>query len=666
MRKVKSIVIFCLLLIAALPVAESRSRERAPGATPAEIALVPVLTTLTDPAYVTSAKDGSHRLFITELQGVIKVLQPGASAPTVFLDIRSRVIAGGELGLLGMAFHPQYQTNRRFFVNYTRITDAATVIAEYRASATNPNQAELTEQVLLVIPPEQSNHNGGMIEFGADGYLYIAVGDGGFNNDPNNRAQDIMTLLGKILRIDVDHPGGQLPYSSPIDNPFAGPLLRGRDEIFAFGVRNPWRFSFDRATGQLWIGDVGEGQREEINLGQLGANYGWRTYEGALCTGLNPAECNPANFVFPIAEYAHTNGRCSITGGYVYRGSRNSFPTGAYIYGDLCTGEIFMLQGTTQTLLMDTSLFLTSFGEDEAGEIYVAGLNSVNGSINRIVNPNAPAPRNKHADFDGDNKTDLSVFRPDAGTWFVRQSVNGAFRAHQLGNQTDRIAPGDYDGDGRTDVAVFRQSDGNWRILQSSNNNLPVQAFGTSGDVPVAGDYDADGKTDLAVFRPSSRTWFILQSLSNTVRAEQFGTGTDTPVPADYDGDGKTDIAVYRGGTWHILRSLDSMLVSMQFGISADRPVQGDYDGDGKCDLAVFRSSGGTWYLQQSSQGFRAQQFGLSTDSPAPGDYDGDGRTDLAVYRGGLWYIFQSSNSAVRFEQFGMNGDVPAPSGYIP
>ncbi len=649
------------MLLAALSTFERADSKNALSLNPpAEIVLAPVLTNLSDPVLVTNARDGSNRLFIVEQAGIIKVLQPGASVPTVFLDIRSRVIAAGELGFLGLAFHPQYQTNRRFFVNYTRASDAATVIAEYQASATNPNVADFTERVLLVITGTESNHNGGMIEFGPDGYLYIGVGDGGYNYDPNNRAQNINDLNGKILRIDVDHANGTVPYSSPPDNPFAGPL-RGLDEIYTYGMRNPWRFSFDRGTGQLWIGDVGEGQREEINIGVRGGNYGWRIYEGTTCTGLEYPLCTPPGFTFPVADYSHTGGRCSIAGGYVYRGFRSSLPTGAYVYGDFCTGEIFMLQGTTQTVMLDTALNITSFGEDEAGEIYVCALG---GTVSRIVNPNAPAPHNKAADFDSDNRTDLSVYRPNAGVWYINQSLNRAFRAHQLGSTSDRIAPGDYDGDGKTDVAVF-QTDGVWRILQSSNNSLLTQSFGVSGDLPVTRDYDGDGKADLAVFRPGNRVWFILQSAGNTVKATQFGNSTDKLVPADYDGDGKADIAVFRNGTWYIQRSTDSMLLVYQFGISTDRPVPADYDGDGIADIAVYRPGNGTWYLLQTSQGFRAQTFGIPTDEPAPGDYDGDGKADIAVFRGGIWYILQSASGALRSEQFGSAGDVPVPSGYI-
>jgi len=342
-----------------------------------------VLTGLSSPLYVTHAHDGTNRLFIVEQPGRILVLQPGAGTATVFLDIMSKVLSGGEQGLLGLAFHPNYAFNRRFFVNYTRQPDGATVVAEYRASAADPNLADTLETTILVIPQPFANHNGGMIEFGMDGFLYIGMGDGGSGNDPGNRAQNINDLLGKMLRIDIDAPG--VPYSSPPSNPFFG-ATPGLDEIFAVGLRNPFRFSFDRGTGQLYAGDVGQSAREEIDIITLGGNFGWRVFEGTLCTNNDPGLCNPANFVFPIAEYDHSGGRCSVIGGYVYRGTRSTFPMGAYIYGDLCTGEILHLfpaaGGGTQSVVLDTTLSISSFGEDESGEIYVVDLN---GAVHRLI-----------------------------------------------------------------------------------------------------------------------------------------------------------------------------------------------------------------------------------------------------------------------------------------
>ena len=358
-----------------------------PGASPAlaagPVQLRQILSGLNTPDYVTSARDGSNRLFIVEQAGIIKVLQPGSRLPTVFLDIRSKVKFEGEQGLLGLAFHPDFSTNRRFFVNYTRTPDGATVLAEYLASAANLDVAEKTELVILLVAQPFENHNGGMVEFGPDGYLYIGMGDGGSGNDPGNRAQDVNELLGKMLRIDVDDLPNDLRYSSPPDNPFAG-TTAGRDEIFAVGLRNPFRFSFDRQTGELYAGDVGQGEVEEIDKIVKGGNYGWRIWEGTRCTDNDPTLCNRAGFVFPIAEYTHTSGRCAVIGGYVYRGRAGTLPAGSYVYGDLCTGEIFILENGVESLLLDANLSIASFGEDEAGEIYVVGLG---GTLHRIATP---------------------------------------------------------------------------------------------------------------------------------------------------------------------------------------------------------------------------------------------------------------------------------------
>jgi hypothetical protein len=348
----------------------------------AQIHLVPVATGLINPVFVTGAGDGTRRLFIVEQAGTIRVM-PTSGTMSLFLDIRSRVRSGGEQGLLGLAFHPSYASNRRFIVYYTRAADGAIVVAEYTASSVNPQVADTGERVLLTIPhPSFSNHNGGMVAFGPDGYLYIGVGDGGSSNDPPNNAQNKDALLGKLLRIDVDRQSGPLPYAIPSSNPFAG-SIDGRDEIFAYGFRNPWRFAFDRLTNQLWIADVGQGDREEVNTPiQHGGNYGWRVYEGSECTNVDRALCSPSNYVFPAFEYGHTGGRCSITGGYVYRGTRNSLTEGLYVYGDFCSGEIFTWNGAAQEVVLDTSFSISSFGEDDAGELYVVALN---GTVSRIA-----------------------------------------------------------------------------------------------------------------------------------------------------------------------------------------------------------------------------------------------------------------------------------------
>ncbi len=353
------LAVVCLLFLGSIASAE----------TPA-ITLSPVFSGLTLPIYITHAHDGSGRRFIVEQAGRILVSQRGSSAVSEFLDIRGRILAGDEQGLLGLAFHPQYSTNGRFFVNYTRRPDGATVVAEYHVSVGDPNAANPdSEAVVITIPQPYANHNGGMIEFGPDGFLYIGMGDGGSGNDPENRAQNVEELLGKMLRIDIDHPQSPtVRYSSPTTNPFYGPAP-GRDEIFAMGLRNPWRFSFDRMNGALYVGDVGQNEVEEIDILALGGNYGWRVFEGTRCTNLDP--CTGSSFVAPIAEYTHDGARCSIIGGYVYRGPDRSLPAGAYPYADLCTGEILMLQNGVQSVLLRIPFNIVSFGEDESGEIYV-------------------------------------------------------------------------------------------------------------------------------------------------------------------------------------------------------------------------------------------------------------------------------------------------------
>ncbi|MGF1614620.1 MAG: PQQ-dependent sugar dehydrogenase [Gammaproteobacteria bacterium] len=319
---------------------------------------------LQQPLFLTHAGDGSRRLFVLEQPGRIRILLQQQLLPRPFLDITERVRAGGERGLLGLAFHPNYPDNGRLFVNYTRQPDGATVVAEYRTSA-DPDQAAMEERVLLTVPQPYGNHNGGMLAFGPDGHLYIALGDGGLAGDPLNRAQNRNELLGKILRIDVNQGS---PYAIPDDNPFA--RNGGRPEIYALGLRNPWRFSFDRGTGELWAADVGQNRWEEINVIRRGGNYGWRIMEGNHCF-MPPIVCSTEGLERPVAEYRNTGHHCSVTGGYVYRGDQIPALVGSYVVGDYCSGDVMRLQQHQVQVLLETELGISSFGEDEAGEIYV-------------------------------------------------------------------------------------------------------------------------------------------------------------------------------------------------------------------------------------------------------------------------------------------------------
>lgn len=348
------------LLCGWLPLAEARA------------ALREVAAGLTQPVAIAHAGDGSGRLFVALQGGQIVIFDGERVLPTPFLDIRDRVSSGGERGLLGIAFHPDFARNRFFFVNYT---DRAgnTVVSRFRAASRRPNVAlPRSERRVLTVSQPYANHNGGSLQFGSDGYLYIGMGDGGSAGDPQNRAQDLGTLLGKLLRIDVD----RRPYQIPADNPFANrPDVR--PEIWALGLRNPWRFSFDRATGDLYIADVGQDSWEEVNFQPAGnaggQNYGWRRMEGRHCFD-PPSDCDDGTLTLPVLEYDHGVGR-SITGGYVYRGSRVPELVGRYVYGDFASGRIWTarpLDGTwVNEELPASSALISSFGEDDAGELYL-------------------------------------------------------------------------------------------------------------------------------------------------------------------------------------------------------------------------------------------------------------------------------------------------------
>lgn len=338
-----------------------------------DVSLQVVAEGLRKPLHAANAGDGSGRLFIVEQAGRIRILRSGKLLPEPFLDIRKRVASGGEKGLLSVAFHPRYAQNDLFYLNYTAQDQGLhTVISEFKASKDPDKAVAESERVLLRIKQPYSNHNGGQNAFGPDGFLYIGMGDGGSGDDPDDNGQNLQSLLGKMLRIDVNRRDGGTPYEIPSDNPFA--TGGGRPEIYAWGLRNPWRFSFDPVTGLLYAGDVGQDHWEEIDIIAKGGNYGWRVREGNHCTrGVNK-NCGDEGFVSPIHEYGRGEG-ISVTGGHVYRGKNIPGLCGAYIFGDFGTGLIWGLRGNAKgsdshRRINDSGLNLSSFGQDEDFELY--------------------------------------------------------------------------------------------------------------------------------------------------------------------------------------------------------------------------------------------------------------------------------------------------------
>lgn len=374
-----------LVVAITLPVAGVAPR----AANAAGVRLVEVESGFVQPVAVTSAGDGTGRLFVVEKTGRIRIVRDGNALPTPFLNIAGIISTDGERGLLGLAFHPNYETNRFFYVHYTA-PNGDVVIARYRVSD-DPNVANPGTGIrLLTIPHRlQSNHNGGTLAFGPrDGYLYISVGDGGRDQSANGQRTD--TLLGKILRIDVNNTSGNLPYAIPADNPFRNG--GGRREIWAYGLRNPYRFSLDRANGNLFIGDVGQSSYEEIDFGRNGKgglNFGWDTTEGNRHCYDPPTGCDLSGITFPIHEYPRSVGR-SVTGGYVYRGQAIPALIGTYIFSDYTNGDIFQLKFNAalgrwqRTNLYPTDFAIVGFGESDGAELFAVDIGS--GKLYRLAN----------------------------------------------------------------------------------------------------------------------------------------------------------------------------------------------------------------------------------------------------------------------------------------
>ncbi len=366
------------------------------GTGPDHLSAQLVVSGLADPIGVTNAGDGSGRLFVVQRSGQVRVINPDGtlrSAPFVDLSGAARFVSGGEQGLLGLAFHPNFAANGRVFVDYTRGDGGGAwqeVVSELSASPDRSTASAASERILLVVDDPFSNHNGGQLAFGPNGYLYIAMGDGGSGGDPYGNGQNRQALLGKILRIDVNgaHATGK-EYAIPSANPYAPGGVSpggGLPEIWAYGLRNPWRFSFDRGTGDLYIGDVGQNTWEEVDRQPSGSgggeNYGWNAFEGRHCF----ASCSGVTYIPPIAEYSHGSG-CSVTGGYVYRGAAQAALKGFYVFSDYCSGTLWTVPAgagnKTMKVVASTGLNIASFGESQAGELYLVDISG--GALYQVV-----------------------------------------------------------------------------------------------------------------------------------------------------------------------------------------------------------------------------------------------------------------------------------------
>jgi glucose/arabinose dehydrogenase len=577
------------------------------------ISVTSLVAGLSAPVDVVAPPDASGTLFVVQQAGLIRIVRDGAVLATPFLDLTGRTTASGERGLLGLALHPDYVTNGRLFVYYTRNTDGALTIERYARSSTNADVADPASVApILSLAHSAGNHNGGKLAFGPDGYLYIGTGDSGGSNDPGNVAQNLASRLGKMLRLDVDVDAPP-HYAIPPTNPFAGQTCDGIStgtcpEIWAYGLRNPWRFSFDRLTGDLFIGDVGQNAREEVSFEAAGSaggkNFGWRTMEGTICTpGVNPACTPPANHVPPIVEYDMAGGQ-SITGGYRYRGARIPALAGAYLYTDFITREMWAATTngtgawTGAQALVTTSAGVAGFGEDSAGELYVTG--PTNPNVFRIL------PRDTDADG-----------LPD---WWETAYFGGA---------TAALSGDDTDADGWTNLAEYQA--GSDPLLAAS---IPIRRASQR-------DFDASGGADL-LWRNSAfgnhAIWTMRGGAATGTFALSPGPEWQATHTADFNGDRRHDIV------WHNAATGATTLWIMNRGVMganatlltdpAWRVVHtGDFNGDGRADLVWRNETTGTtslWLMNGTA--FAAGATLLVNGAwqvTHVADFNADGRSDL-------------------------------------
>ena len=559
---------------------------------------------------------GDLRLFITLQDGRIVILDGGAVRAEPFLDLRSLVSTGGERGLLSAAFPARHDETGYFFVDYTD-RNGDTVIARYRASADRNRADPASARVLLTIPQPFANHNGGQLQFGDDGHLYVGMGDGGAAFDPDCRAQKGNTLLGKLLRLDVEQNVDVAPfYGIPADNPFRGPG-DPLDEIWVSGLRNPWRFSFD--NDELWIADVGQGQREEVDFQSVsssgGENYGWKVLEGTRCSSSDacPAGtpgCTSSAYTAPVLEYAH-GPHCSITGGYVYRGRELTQLYGGYVFGDLCSGALWAAFRDGSSLVVRslpvTADGLTTFGEDRDQELYAGTLGGV---VYRFVRTGSASAAHR-----------VGLFEPQPSRFDLKaaNSRAGAVSVIRFGPRNSRRLPlaGDWDGDGTTTVGLYDATTATFYLKNGASGRdadivlqlVPPQP----GALPVAGDWDGDGSDGVGFLdlrEPlSPRFWLWNTLVSGAPFDESLGLVVFSaaqsgalPVAGDWDGDGRDEIGIYDPAASFFVLGGRGELFDVQLGTPGRHglPLAGDWDGDGRDTVGVYDPAAAVFRLRNS------------------------------------------------------------------
>ncbi len=582
-----------------------------PPRPPIPVTLRRVLGGLDQPTSIAHA--GDDRLFLTLQGGLVVIVEGGALRPEPFLDIRSLMTEShpgphsGEQGLLGLAFHPRYTQNGFFFVDYTDRLGAV-VVARYRVSE-DPQRADpASGRILLTIPKPYVNHNGGQIQLGPDGHLYVSVGDGGGAGGPSCFSQKSDSLLGKLLRLDVDASSDTPPYHGiPADNPFPG------SPIWATGLRNAWRFSFDRRTGDLWIADVGQGAREEIDLQPAGTpggrNFGWKLMEGSFCFStagcpVGAPRCGSPDLTLPVLEYGHNDGECSVTGGYVSRAPSLPHAWGVYFFGDLCSGRLWAAdrpQGdqpeTWRVRQLPVPLpGVDTFGEDRAGNLWVA---TYEGELFQLV-PEHPVDT-------------LGLYDRATARFLVKDlHLDGPEdRALRFGRPGAPWVPlaGDWNGDGRTGVGFWDAGAGLFRLkdeLRSGPADILLAAQAPSKKaIPLAGDWDGDGKDTVGFYDPATSTFRLTDHLAGGgfPIVFTFGRAGGLPVAGDWDGDGRDSVAVYVPATSvFLLRnelSTGPESLRVRFGTAKAgwRPVAGDWDGDGRDSVGLYDPATATFRL---------------------------------------------------------------------